>query len=79
MRDTAARSRTGTLPKRPASHADPRIHTSLPHLLLLEGQARALSFLPRQPAQSRFERTPRFKATWSRIELRGASRLPAGR
>lgn len=52
MRKTDARSRTGTLPKRAASHGDPRIHTSLPHLLSLEGQARSLTFLPRQPAQS---------------------------
>jgi uncharacterized protein (DUF58 family) len=52
MRDRAARSRTATQPARPASSADPRIHATLPHLLALEGQARALSFLPRQPARS---------------------------
>jgi uncharacterized protein (DUF58 family) len=32
--------------------ADPRIHVDLAHLRGLEGQARALSFLPRQPARS---------------------------
>lgn len=31
---------------------DPRIHTSLAHLRRLAGPARALSFLPRQPARS---------------------------
>lgn len=52
MLDRAARSRTGTLPARPARPEDPRIHATLPHLLSLEGRARALSFLPRQPARS---------------------------
>ena len=52
MFDRAARSRTGTLPKRPAPSADPRIHADLAHLLSLEGRARALTFLPRQPARS---------------------------
>lgn len=52
MRDTNARARTGTLPGRPASGDDPRIRTSLAHLLSLEGKARSLSFLPRQPARS---------------------------
>jgi len=52
MRDRAAGIRTGTLPERPASAEDPRIHATLPGLLSLEGQARALSFLPRQPARS---------------------------
>jgi uncharacterized protein (DUF58 family) len=54
MRNLAARTRTGTLPERPEAKAgdDPRIHASLPHLMSLEGRARALSFLPRQPARS---------------------------
>jgi len=52
MGDRAARSRTGTLPGRPADAGDPRIHATLPHLLALEGRARALTFLPRQPARS---------------------------
>jgi uncharacterized protein (DUF58 family) len=33
-------------------HDDPRIHVSLAHLRSLEGQARGLSFLPRQPSAS---------------------------
>ncbi len=33
---------------------DPRIHTDLQHLRRLAGSARALSFLPRQPARSAF-------------------------
>lgn len=53
MRDLAARIRTGTLPAAPPSGAiDPRISIDLAHLRSLEGQARALSFLPRQPAHS---------------------------
>ncbi|WP_211100060.1 DUF58 domain-containing protein [Acuticoccus kandeliae] len=45
--------RTGTLPgARAAAAEDPRIRVSLPHLRALEGQARRLSFLPRQPARS---------------------------
>jgi uncharacterized protein (DUF58 family) len=52
MRDTAALIRTGTLAGRPANGSDPRIRTSLAHLMSLESQARALSFLPRQPAKS---------------------------
>lgn len=52
MRDRSARSRTGTLPGRPAAPDDPRIHATLAHLLSLEGRARALTFLPRQPVRS---------------------------
>lgn len=52
MRDTAARIRTGTLPPTPATGGDPRVHVTLAHLLSLEGRARALTFLPRQPARS---------------------------
>ncbi len=33
-------------------HIDPRIHTDVDHLRRLAGPARALSFLPRQPARS---------------------------
>lgn len=52
MRDMAARRRTGTLSARPVPEVDPRVHATLPHLLSLEGRARALTFLPRQPARS---------------------------
>ncbi|NIY96362.1 DUF58 domain-containing protein [Salipiger sp. HF18] len=52
MKDRAARIRTGTLPKTRQASEDPRIHASLAHLRSLEGPARGLSFLPRQPAQS---------------------------
>ena len=52
MKDRAARIRTGTLPKARQVSADPRIHTDLAYLRGLEGPARGLSFLPRQPAQS---------------------------
>jgi uncharacterized protein (DUF58 family) len=53
MRDEAARIRTGTMPAAmPAGDADPRVHVTLGHLRSLEGQARSLSFLPRQPARS---------------------------
>ncbi|MAU45970.1 MAG: DUF58 domain-containing protein [Yangia sp.] len=52
MKDRAARIRTGTLPKARQVSEDPRIHASLAHLRSLEGPARGLSFLPRQPAQS---------------------------
>ena len=53
MRDSAARMRTG-LTARTAREpvADPRIRVDLAHLRALEGQAKALSFLPRQPARS---------------------------
>ncbi|NDR58163.1 DUF58 domain-containing protein [Aliiruegeria sabulilitoris] len=36
----------------PTTPRDPRIHTDLAHLRKLAGSARALSFLPRQPARS---------------------------
>ncbi|MBE9635478.1 DUF58 domain-containing protein [Salipiger mangrovisoli] len=52
MKDRAARIRTGTLRKAPQVTDDPRIHTDLAYLRSLEGPARGLSFLPRQPAQS---------------------------
>ncbi|MAS45227.1 MAG: DUF58 domain-containing protein [Rhodobacteraceae bacterium] len=54
MRDRAARTRLGLdVPPFPAeAEADPRVHVSLAGLRGLEGRARALSFLPRQPARS---------------------------
>lgn len=54
MKDMRARLRTGTLkpPLEPPEGADNRIHVTLNHLRQLEGQARGLSFLPRQPARS---------------------------
>ncbi|MCE8508299.1 DUF58 domain-containing protein [Ruegeria pomeroyi] len=54
MFDRAARIRTGTLPALPPAGAetDPRVHVELAHLRKLEGRARTLSFLPRQPAGS---------------------------
>ena len=53
MRDNAARTRIGLSAKGSRSSVfDPRIHVDLAHLRGLEGQAKALSFLPRQPAQS---------------------------
>lgn len=54
MFDRAARIRTGTLPASPPAGAetDPRVHVDLAHLRKLEGRARTLSFLPRQPAGS---------------------------
>lgn len=54
MFDRAARLRTGTMPAVSAGgeDADPRISVSLAHLRKLEGRARSLSFLPRQPAGS---------------------------
>lgn len=53
MRDVAARGRAGLTEKsKEHSLADPRVHVDLPHLRRLEGQARTLSFLPRQPARS---------------------------
>ena len=53
MRDMAARTRTG-LTEKPAHAAtdDPRIRVDIAHLRRLEGRAKALSFLPRQPARS---------------------------
>jgi uncharacterized protein (DUF58 family) len=53
MRDAAARGRTGLVrPLRPEPGLDPRIHVDLAHLRALEGRAKALRFLPRQPARS---------------------------
>ncbi|QDY69620.1 DUF58 domain-containing protein [Qingshengfaniella alkalisoli] len=52
MRDTAARTRTGTLRPVETPETDPRIHVTLDHLRSLEGRARSLSFMPRQPARS---------------------------
>jgi uncharacterized protein (DUF58 family) len=56
MRDHAARTRTGLTakPTKPPGTVDPRIHVTLPQLRALEGQARGLRFLPRQPAASVF-------------------------
>ncbi|MEM9220939.1 MAG: DUF58 domain-containing protein [Pseudomonadota bacterium] len=48
-----ARLRTGTAPAAtPGPTVDPRVSVTLEHLRALEGQARGLSFLPRQPARS---------------------------
>jgi len=52
MQDRAARIRTGTLPAASPVARDPRIHVDLAHLRSLERRARALTFLPRQPARS---------------------------
>jgi uncharacterized protein (DUF58 family) len=53
MRDQAARIRTGTLPAaHPPGDQDPRVRVTLGHLRSLEGRARGLTFLPRQPARS---------------------------
>jgi len=54
MRDRAARMRTGLYAKPPpqAPQMDLRIHATLDHLRSLEGPARRLSFLPRQPVRS---------------------------
>lgn len=56
MRDRAARTRTGLTAKPTGAPGmvDPRIHVTLPQLRALEGQARNLRFLPRQPAASVF-------------------------
>ncbi|WP_346909466.1 DUF58 domain-containing protein [uncultured Roseibium sp.] len=53
MRDRAARIRTG-LTGRPPSQGepDPRVRIDRAHLLSLEGKARGMTFLPRQPARS---------------------------
>ena len=40
------------MPTEPANLGDPRIHASLDHLRSLEGLARGLRFLPRQPSHS---------------------------
>ncbi|MGI9437168.1 MAG: DUF58 domain-containing protein [Geminicoccaceae bacterium] len=53
MRDDRARARSGLLARASRSPAvDPRIRVDPAHLRALEGQAKALSFLPRQPARS---------------------------
>ncbi|ASP33499.1 DUF58 domain-containing protein [Labrenzia sp. VG12] len=53
MRDRAARLRSGLSAKPPGSEeTDPRVRIDLAHLLSLEGKARGLTFLPRQPARS---------------------------
>lgn len=54
MRDIRALRRTGTTPHpRPAAVGhDPRVRITLDHLRSLEGAARGLHFLPRQPARS---------------------------
>ena len=53
MRDRAARIRTGSFRKpEPTGDIDLRVHTTRAHLRSLEGRARSLSFLPRQPARS---------------------------
>lgn len=53
MGDLAARIRTGTLPKAaPSRTVDPRVHVDLARLRALEGRARSLTFLPRQPPRS---------------------------
>ncbi len=54
MQDRAARIRTGTLPPSGLREAalDPRISVDLGHLRGLEARAKALTFLPRQPARS---------------------------
>lgn len=53
MRDRAATLRTGTpAAPRETAETDPRVRSSLAHLLSLEGPARGLRFLPRQPARS---------------------------
>jgi hypothetical protein len=53
MRDIAARTRAG-LTDRPSAAApeDPRVHVGVGHLRGLEPRAKALTFLPRQPARS---------------------------
>jgi len=53
MRDYVARTRLGLLERVVESpHVDPRINVDLTHLRKLEGQSKALNFLPRQPAKS---------------------------
>ncbi len=47
-----ATSRLGLGKPRDASSRDPRVHVDLAHLRALEGRARTLHFLPRQPARS---------------------------
>ena len=53
MRDEAARARAGLhFSATPAADTDPRIHVDLAHLRSLEGPAKKLRILPRQPARS---------------------------
>ncbi len=53
MRDIAARMRAGLTERHAVrTTTDPRIHADLNHLRGLEGRAKALSLLPRQPAGS---------------------------
>ncbi|MEL7011906.1 MAG: DUF58 domain-containing protein [Pseudomonadota bacterium] len=54
MQDRAARIRTGTLPSSALRETttDPRVSVDLAHLRQLEARAKALTFLPRQPAKS---------------------------
>ncbi|MEX0281826.1 MAG: DUF58 domain-containing protein [Arenibacterium sp.] len=54
MQDRAARIRTGTLKAARASgkDLDKRVSVDLAHLRCLEARAKALTFLPRQPARS---------------------------
>ncbi len=52
MADRAAISRTGIGHGKSPSDLDPRVHLTLPALRALETQARAISFLPKQPARS---------------------------
>ncbi|WIY26097.1 DUF58 domain-containing protein [Parasedimentitalea psychrophila] len=54
MFDKAARIRTGTLPpaREAPDAADPRVSVDLAHLRKLEGRAKSLNFLPRQPSRS---------------------------
>lgn len=53
MRDASARTRTGlNKVPRAVEAEDPRVRVTLSHLRNLEGRAKALSFLPRQPASS---------------------------
>ncbi|MBO6896070.1 MAG: DUF58 domain-containing protein, partial [Shimia sp.] len=68
MRNRAALSRAGVAPDRSPSEGaeDPRIHVSLRGLRSLEAAARAISFLPKQPARSALQGRHR-----SRIRGRG--------
>jgi len=54
MKDIRALRRTGTTPNPRSAHIrhDPRVRVTLDHLRALEGPARGLHFLPRQPARS---------------------------
>lgn len=54
MFDKSARTRTGMLPRTGSTTADtdPRISVDLAHLRSLQGRAKSLSFLPRQPSGS---------------------------